>query len=214
MFKKFGLLFLMLGLPVIIYLVYVNIQENNYQKLPVYGPKEAFFVTAGQKYADTAYTRLTVLEKQVERQPNKVLVVSYFQPNDLTNNRLRYRQLARVEDVFKNNPLIWLLNFHPQSDSLLPTYSKPHDKRITFEDADQVKLVAELEKALFVYMPEWKAQHPQMDIRDLSVLVDKQLRVRGFYQTNLRKETDRLMEDIRTLIVEYANTEPKRRGRR
>lgn len=214
MFKKFGLLFLMLGLPVIIYLVYVNIQENNYQKLPVYGPKEAFFVTADQKYADTAYTRLLVLEKQVERQPNKVLVVSYFRTGDLTNNRLRYRQLARVEDVFKNNPLIWLLNFHTKTDSLLPSYSKPHDKRITFEDAEQLKLIAELEKALFVYMPEWKAQHPEMDIRDLSVLVDKQLRVRGFYQTNLRKETDRLMEDIRTLIVEYANTEPKRRGRR
>lgn len=212
MIKKFGLLFLMLGLPAIIYLVYVNMAENNYQKLPVYGPKEAFFMTEEQKYADTVYHTLQPLLKQLERQENKVLVVSLFTPGDLTNNRLRYVQLARVEDVFKNNPLIWLLNVHPMVDSLLPTYSKPHDKRLTFQ-GQELALVRDLEKALMVYMPDWKAQHPEADVRELSLLVDKKLRVRGFYRTNLRKETDRLMEDVRTLIVEYANTEPKRRRR-
>ncbi|MFN3530517.1 MAG: hypothetical protein ACK417_11400 [Bacteroidia bacterium] len=211
MLKKFGLLFLMLGLPAIIYLVYVNIAENNYQKLPVFGPKEAFFVTEGQKYADTAYTHLLPLQKQLERLENKVMVVSYFVPGDLTNNRLRYRQLARVEDVFKENPLIWLLNMHVKSDSLLPTYEgKPYPKRLSFA-SEENRMVNELEQALMVYMPDWKAVYPETDLRELSFLVDKQLRVRGFYKTVLRKETDRLMEDIRTLVVEYANTEPKRR---
>jgi hypothetical protein len=213
MFKKFGLLFLMLGLPAIIYLVYVSIAENNYQKLPVFGPKEAFFITTKQKYADTSYYRLLPLQKQLERQENKVMVVSLFTPGDFTNNRLRYRQLARVEDVFKSNPLIWMLHVHPEVEEELAKYEgKPYIKRLTFE-GQETRLPKELEEALLTLQSEWLQTFPATDVRELSFLVDKQLRVRGFYRTVLRKETDRLMEDIRTLIVEYANTEPKRRRR-
>jgi hypothetical protein len=43
--------------------------------------------------------------------------------------------------------------------------------------------------------------------------VDRQGRVRGFYRGVLKDQTDRLMEDTRTLIAEYANTPNKRRRR-
>jgi len=212
MLKKFGLLFLMLGVPAVLYLVYVSIAENSYQKLPVFGPKEAFFVTAGQKVADTAYHELKVLEKSLERVANRVRVVSLFVPGDEKNNRIRYRQLARVEDVFKDNPLIWTMNFHADGDSALyATWTKSSPKRLTYYAGST--LVDSVEKSLWIYQPDWKGIYPDAQLLELTFLVDKKQRVRGIYKTVLRKETDRLMEDIRTLIVEYANSEPKRRRR-
>jgi hypothetical protein len=212
MLKKFGLLFLMLGVPAVLYLVYVSIAENSYQKLPVFGPKEAFFITAGQKVADTAYHEVKVLEKSLERVNNRVRVVSLFVPGDNKNNRIRYRQLARVEDVFKDNPLIWTMHMHTEGDSaLLASWTKGSPKRLTYYAGNS--LVDSLEKALWLYQPDWKAIYPEAQLHELTFLIDKKQRVRGIYKTVLRKETDRLMEDIRTLIVEYANTEPKRRRR-
>lgn len=212
MLKKFGLLFLMLGVPAVLYLVYVSIAENSYQKLPVFGPKEAFFITAGQKVADTAYHEVKVLEKSLERVNNRVRVVSLFVPGDNKNNRIRYRQLARVEDVFKDNPLIWTMHMHSDGDSALyASWTKTSPKRLTHYANSS--LVDSLEKALWIYQPDWKAIYPEAQLHELTFLIDKKQRVRGIYKTVLRKETDRLMEDIRTLIVEYANTEPKRRRR-
>lgn len=212
MLKKFGLLFLMLGVPAVLYLVYVSIAENSYQKLPVFGPKEAFFITAGQKVADTAYHEVKVLEKSLERVNNRVRVVSLFVPGDNKNNRIRYRQLARVEDVFKDNPLIWTMHMHSDGDSTLyASWTKTSPKRLTHYANSS--LVDSLEKALWIYQPDWKAIYPEAQLHELTFLIDKKQRVRGIYKTVLRKETDRLMEDIRTLIVEYANTEPKRRRR-
>lgn len=212
MLKKFGLLFLMLGVPAVLYLVYVSIAENSYQKLPVFGPKEAFFITAGQKVADTAYHEVKVLEKSLERVNNRVRVVSLFVPGDNKNNRIRYRQLARVEDVFKDNPLIWTMYMHTEGDSsVYASWTKTSPKRLTHY-ADN-PLVDSLEKALWIYQPDWKAIYAEAQLQELTFLIDKKQRVRGIYKTVLRKETDRLMEDIRTLIVEYANTEPKRRRR-
>lgn len=212
MLKKFGLLFLMLGVPAILYLVYVSIAENNYQKLPVFGPKEAFFVTANQKVADTAYHELRVLEKSLERVTNRVRVVSVFVLGDGKNNRIRYRQLARVEDVFKDNPLIWTMHFHSGEDSLAVLgWCKDSPKRLSYFAGSA--FVDSVEKSLWIYQPDWKGIYPDAQLHELTFLVDKKQRVRGMYKTVLRKETDRLMEDIRTLIVEYANTEPKRRRR-
>lgn len=212
MLKKFGLLFLMLGVPAVLYLVYVSIAENNYQKLPVFGPKEAFFVTAGQKVADTAYHELRILEKSLERVNNRVRVVSLFVPGDAKNNRIRYRQLARVEDVFKDNPLIWTMHMHTAEDSLAVVgWAKDSPKRLSYFAG--TPLVDSVEKALWIYQPDWKVIYPDAQLQELTFLIDKKQRVRGMYKTVLRKETDRLMEDIRTLIVEYANTEPKRRRR-
>lgn len=212
MLKKFGLLFLMLGVPAVLYLVYVSVAENNYQKLPVFGPKEAFFVTADQKVADTAYYELKLLEKSLERVQNRVRVVSLFVAGDNKNNRIRYRQLARVEDVFKDNPLIWTMHMHLAEDSTsVAGWAKPSPKRLSYFTGSA--LVDSLEKSLWIYQPDWKAIYSDADLQELTFLIDKKQRVRGIYKTVLRKETDRLMEDIRTLIVEYANTEPKRRRR-
>lgn len=212
MLKKFGLLFLMLGVPAVLYLVYVSIAENSYQKLPVFGPKEAFFITAGQKVADTAFHEVKILEKSLERVNNRVRVVSLFVLGDHKNNRIRYRQLARVEDVFKDNPLIWTMHMHNEGDSsLYESWTKASPKRLTYYAGSP--LVDSLEKALWIYQPDWKVIYPEARLQELTFLIDKKQRVRGIYKTVLRKETDRLMEDIRTLIVEYANTEPKRRRR-
>jgi cytochrome oxidase Cu insertion factor (SCO1/SenC/PrrC family) len=77
------------------------------------------------------------------------------------------------------------------------------------DSADQVQLWQDLR----VFTPDWQRIFHQIPQEDLTLLVDRRGRVRGFYRGVLKDQTDRLMEDTRTLIAEYANT-PNRRRRR
>jgi len=72
---------------------------------------------------------------------------------------------------------------------------------------------AQLWQDLRVYAPDWQGQFKQTPQEGLTLLIDRKRRVRGFYRGVLKDHTDRLMEDTRTLIAEYANT-PNRRRRR
>ncbi len=208
--KKIALLFLLLALPAITYVLYVTFAQNNYKKLPVFGPKEAFTLMEGGK-ADTVYYQLHPLEGVLLEQKNKVMVVSFFPSDNPTDTRLRYRQLSRVEDVFKKNPLVWLIQVAEVPDSSVSSFVTSYPKKVEL-DGRFSPIPALLKERIFKLEPEWKGlakQSPRLE--ELTFLVDHKLRVRGMYRTVIRTETDKLMEDIRTLIVEYANTEPKRR---
>lgn len=207
--KQYGLLFLLLALPALAYIFYVTFAQNNYKKLPVFGPKEAFSFVKGGK-VDTIYYQLHPLEGLLTNQQNKVMVLSFFPEKDVVNNRIRYKQLARVEDVFKKNPLIWLVNVSQVEDSNAAKYKTIFPRKIELENAYS-PVPALLMDKIFTYEPDWVALKKGTRLEELSFLVDHKLRVRGIYRTVIRTETDKLMEDIRTLIVEYANTEPKRR---
>ncbi len=199
----------MLALPALIYILYVNFAQNNYQKLPVFGPKEAFTFVKGGK-PDTIYYQLHPLEGLLTEQKNKVMVLSFFPAGDSVNTRLRYRQLSRVEDVFKKNPLIWLVNVSEQEDSIVARFKTEYPKKIELEDAYS-PVPAQLRERILAFEPDWLQLKKGTRLEELTFLVDHKFRVRGMYRSVIRTETDKLMEDIRTLIVEYANTEPKRR---
>lgn len=207
--KQYVLLFLLLALPAVAYIFYVTFAQNNYKKLPVFGPKEAFSFVKGGK-VDTIYYQLHPLEGLLTNQQNKVMVLSFFPDKDVVNSRIRYKQLARVEDVFKKNPLIWLVNVSQVEDSSTTKYKTIYPRKIELENAYSPVPALLLDK-IFTYEPDWIRLKKGTRLEELSFLVDHKLRVRGIYRSVIRTETDKLMEDIRTLIVEYANTEPKRR---
>jgi hypothetical protein len=208
--SQFLLLFIMLGLPVVIYLAYVNSAENQYHKLPVFGPRSLMPVAVAGGTSDTLYQSMAALIRVADRQPNRVLVVSFFPEGDTNTTRLRYDQLRRVGDVFSENPLVWLMQVHPGMGMTGP-WPEPSDERSLEYVLGQSRLADSLYRQVAVYRADWQLLFPQSRQEEITFLFDRQHRARGFYRTILRKETDRLMEDVRTLIAEYANTEPKRK---
>jgi len=208
--RQLLLLFLMLGLPVVIYLVYVSSAENKYHKLPIFGPRYTMPVAVAGGSADTLYHSIGALIRVADRQPNRVLVVSFFPGADSNTTRLRYAQLSRVGDVFSENPLVWLMQVHPTHQAG-PNPIPPSSERSLEFVLGQSRLSDSLYRQVAIYRADWQSLFPQSQQEEISILFDKQNRARGFYRTILRKEADRLMEDIRTLIAEYANTAPKRK---
>ena len=96
---------------------------------------------------------------------------------------------------------------------------KDLDSAVLFADMQPLERIldsaskADLWRELRVFTPDWQQLFRQIPQEDLTLLVDRQGRVRGFYRGVLKDQTDRLMEDTRTLIAEYANTPNKRRRR-
>ncbi|MFZ9938770.1 MAG: hypothetical protein ACO3GN_00575 [Bacteroidia bacterium] len=208
--RQLLLLFLMLGLPVVIYLVYVNSAENKYHKLPVFGPRYVMPVAVAGSREDSLFHSIASLIRVADRQPNRVLVVSFFPEGDSNITRLRYDQLRRVGDVFSENPLVWLMQVHPKEGSK-SEHTPPSALRNIELAMGQSRLSDSLYRQVAIYRSDWQGMFPQSRQEEMTILFDKQHRARGFYRTILRKETDRLMEDVRTLIAEYANTAPKRK---
>ena len=208
--RQLLLLFLMLGLPVVIYLAYVNSAENQYHKLPVFGPRYTMPVAVAGGSADTLYHSIAALIRVADRQPNRVLLVSFFPEGDTNATRLRYDQLRRVGDVFSENPLVWLLQVHPGQGNASQLQPPSESRSLEFA-LGQSRTSDSLFRQVAVYRSDWQRMFPQSQQEEITILFDKQHRARGFYRTILRKETDRLMEDVRTLIAEYANTAPKRK---
>ncbi|MBM3918596.1 MAG: hypothetical protein FJ344_03710 [Sphingomonadales bacterium] len=208
--RQLLLLFLMLGLPVVIYLAYVNSTENQYHKLPVFGPRYAMPVAVAGENDDTLYHSIAALIRVADRQANRVLVVSFFPEGDSNTTRLRYAQLRRVGDVFSENPLVWMMQVHPTEGNSTNQIPRSEARSLEFV-LGQSRLSDSLYRQVAVYRADWQKLFPQSRQEEITILFDKQHRARGFYRTVLRKETDRLMEDVRALIAEYANTAPKRK---
>ena len=108
--RQYGLLFLMLGLPVVIYLLYVNTAENRYQSLPIYGPRKVLptAVADGKTHPDdTLYFELPGVQEWSMGSINPVNILHLMRYDGPVHRlSLRSTQAARVRDVFRKNPLV------------------------------------------------------------------------------------------------------------
>ncbi|MFZ9680545.1 MAG: hypothetical protein ACO3GL_03655 [Bacteroidia bacterium] len=217
--RQYGLLFLMLGLPVVIYLLYVNTAENRYQSLPIFGPRKVLptAVADGKSHPDdTLFFELPGVRSWTAGSINPVHIVHLVRYDGAVQRLgLRKAQAARIQDVFKKNPLVHQFCLGVKSDEAIGTpkdasrWSPMLPLEQVLDSVDQVQLWQDLR----VFTPDWQRIFHQIPQEDLTLLVDRRGRVRGFYRGVLKDQTDRLMEDTRTLIAEYANT-PNRRRRR
>lgn len=216
--RQYGLLFLMLGLPVVIYLLYVNTAENRYQSLPIYGPRKVLptAVADGKTHPDdTLYFELPGVQEWSMGSINPVNILHLLRYDGPVHRlSLRSTQAARVRDVFRKNPLVHQFCLGVNDGAV-----KNLDSAVLFADMQPLDWSldstskAALWQDLRVFTPDWQQMFRQVPQEDLTLLVDRQGRVRGFYRGVLKDQTDRLMEDTRTLIAEYANTPNKRRRR-
>lgn len=151
----------------------------------------------------------TITQKVIE---NKVFVAEYFFTTCPTICPVMNEQMQRVDAKFKNNNEVRILSFtvDPETDTpaQLKKYSDSHSssKNWYFLTGKKEKLYSLARKSFFVLKPA--AAVNQGDVgsdfihTNNFVLVDKNKRIRGYYDGTSTKEVDQLLKDIDLLLKE------------
>ena len=151
-----------------------------------------------------------VTQKDME---GKVFVVEYFFTTCGTICPKMNQQMQRVQDAYKiqNNFRILSFTVNPEVDSVeqMKRYAEQHgadSKQWFFLTGTREKLYDLARKSFFVLKPA-EAEN-QGDVgsdfihTNNFVLVDKEMRIRGYYDGTNAKEVDELIEDIELLRKE------------
>jgi protein SCO1 len=143
----------------------------------------------------------------------KVFVVEYFFTTCGTICPKMNVQMQRVQEKFRGNENVKILSFtvNPKVDTVeqMKRYADEHNadhSQWYFLTGTQEKLYELARKSFFVLKPA-EAENLGDEGSDFIhtnnfVLVDKQLRIRGYYDGTNPKEVDRLMKGIDILLKE------------
>lgn len=186
--KKALLLFLTIGFPVVIFLFLKGFGDNQYLIPVLYE----------QGLGDSLST--PCLDKKKEQYVvNNELVpqgmkIIHFERMDGPVLKTRLEELERVQDVFFNDESV-TLNTFVNSASIAVKDIQDYDKRIQFLDGFWKR--SELDSTSWANFKYCAMAMTDLDNR--VVLVDKQNRIRGYYNILERDETDRLILELRIL---------------
>lgn len=200
----------------------MKLQQATQRSIPIYNP-----VDIDSSVVDTALRSVghghTIAPFQFTNQYNqsvsladvkgKVFVVEYFFTTCGTICPKMNVQMQRVQKAFENNTKFKILSFtvNPEVDSVsqMKMYAEGH-KAIKgqwhFLTGDKKALYKTARTSFFVLKPA-EAQNLGDTGSDFIhtnnfVLIDKQLRIRGYYEGTSAKEVDRLIKDIPVLLEE------------
>lgn len=190
--KKAVFLFLLIILPVAIFLFLKSFGRNEFT-IPVYY-EQGLGDSLSTPCLDKAQTQYFVQNNLL---PDNKAKVVHFERMDGPLLKLRMEELERVQDVFYNDEDIELLTY-VNNASLDVQAINDYDSRIRFMD--------EFWHRNALDSTEWaKLKFCDMAMTRIDnrvVLVDKQNRIRGYYNITEREETDRLILELRILKTE------------
>lgn len=213
--KFINLFLLIVAAGVFVYAFFVYDNNKPIRYLPVYGEKS--YESKNGK-TDTTYHTIqdfsfvnqdgqTVTQKTVD---NSVYVTDFFFTTCHTICPVMSTQMERVAEKFKGNPEVKFLSHtvDPDIDTVeqLKRYADQHNA-----DASQWMLVTGDKKALYeIARTSYLLDASQGDggpddfIHTQNfALVDKDKRIRGYYDGTDTIEVNRLMKDIELLLAEY-----------
>ena len=218
--KKTGVLFLVLILPVFVYLGLKTFGTNHFS-LPRYVP--AIDSTTGEiKMAKRLNPRWNEAETDTVFQTIPTFSLTDETGKQFDSNRLKgkiYSQLSRVQDTFHQDPEVQLLSISvdPKFDQpeKLAAYAKRFDANrgqwyfLTGEKKVIYPLVLKGFHVPLADASEYDAAIKNPDETFIHserlVLVDKEGVIRGFYDGTDKKDVDRLLVEIKVLKSIYTN---------
>jgi protein SCO1/2 len=149
----------------------------------------------------------TVTEKDYE---DKIYVTDFFFVTCPTICPKMTKQMNRVYDEFKNNQDISFLSHTvmPEADSVpvLNKYAKDlgvYSDKWNFVTGDKKQIYNLARKTYFAAITEGDGGVNDFVHTENFVLVDKDKRLRGFYDGTSKVDVDRLIIDVYALIEEY-----------
>lgn len=188
--------------------------------LPIYGPKEAFMAkdSKGREYEDTAYFSVPdftfvnhngdTIRREIMN--GKVVVVDFFFSTCQSICIDMSRNLKRVQDKFINDRDVLILSYtvDPETDSVPRLFDYAVEKDVNSKmwhllTGDKKEIYKLARNGYFITAMQGDGG-PNDFIHDQKfVLLDKEGRIRGYYDGTNDQSVDRMMDDIQTLLVSY-----------
>ncbi len=220
--KKFLILFVILLVPFLSYW-YLQTGSNNYQHLDVFGPKEPVTKTVnGKAVTDTIYHTMGDFSfigcdsspVTQELFKNKIYITDFFFTTCKTICPKMSNQLMRVQHEFKDDDNIMILSHtvDPEHDTpaVLAAYAKKHNAingKWYFVTGDKKQLYDMARNSYFVTAMDGDGGPDDFIHSEQVVLIDKEKRIRGFYDGTDYNEITRLIDEVKVLRLEYEKKE-------
>jgi protein SCO1 len=214
--STFNKALILLGILLIPSLAYLLITrgKNNYTRLEIFGPREA--VSTGSN--DTLYHTVSSFDLIAENGErfssaaleNKIVVTEFFFATCQTICPKMSMQMKRVQDAYKDDPEIMLLSFtvNPEKDSAeaLASYAKEYNAipgKWKFLTGDKKQIYELARKSFFLTAVEGDGGPDDFIHSEKLVLVDKDKRIRGYYDGTDYESVNLLIDEIKVLKWEY-----------
>jgi protein SCO1/2 len=216
------LLFLVIFFSIGVSVTYFMIRPSDKKILPILNPvdvkkemvdPELLRIGYGHKVGDFSFLNQEGKMISLDDVRGKVFVAEYFFTTCGTICPIMNQQMQRVAQAYATENDFRILSFtvDPKTDTVeqMKRYATAHGadaKKWYFLTGTQEKLYALARKSFFVLKPA-EAEN-QGDVgsdfihTNNFVLVDKQLRIRGYYDGTNPKEVTGLIEDIALLLEE------------
>lgn len=217
--KKIAILVIILALPGFLYYLLQEKGKNRYHPLPVFGPKEAastFHTIRGKQIPDTIYHRVSdfsLLNQNADTvdfytDTVKLSVVNFFYTSCGENCDEILKEMARVRDRFKDNKLIRFISISvdpADKPPVLRKFAEKYDAEVpkwNFLSGDTAVVYSAARKGFLVDALIDSTKAENFIYSPLIMLIDPQKRIRGYYNPKVKEERDKLMDEIKVLIVE------------
>lgn len=214
--KRILVVAVILVVPCIFYLA-IRTGKNNYKRLEIFGPKE-IAATSTNGIPDTIYHTIGNFSltdhygRNISKDlvTNKIYVADFFFATCKTICPKMSDQLERVQDKFKNDSDFVILSHsvNPEGDSVsvLFDYAQKHraikDKWF-FLTGDKKQIYDLARTSYFATAMKGDGGDNDFIHSEQFALIDKEGRIRGFYDGTDRAEVSRLMDEVLVLMNEY-----------
>ncbi|WP_421813696.1 SCO family protein [Flagellimonas sp.] len=215
-YKLFGIIMLALS-AVIVYLFYNALQPK--KMLPVYQPSMVdkslvdstlHYTKKYHKVTDFALVNQNGDTITQENYKGKIYVADFFFTTCLTICPIMTKNMGEVQEAIQDDPNIMLLSHSvtPQIDTVaqLKRYALEKgviDRKWNLVTGDKKQIYELARKSYLAVKNDGDGGPFDMIHTENFILVDKEKRIRGFYDGTDRKEIDKLLEDIKILEASY-----------
>lgn len=215
-YKLFGIV--MLGLSaVIVYLFYNALQPK--KMLPIYQPSMVdkslvdstlHYTKKYHKVADFALLNQNGDTITQENYKDKIYVADFFFTTCLTICPIMTKNMTEIQDALLDDPNIMLLSHSvtPEIDTVaqLKRYALEKgvvDSKWNLVTGDKKQIYELARKSYLAVKNDGDGGPFDMIHTENFILVDKEKRIRGFYDGTNREDIDKLLEDIKILEASY-----------
>jgi len=215
-YKMFGIVMLVLS-GIIVYLFYDALQPK--KMLPVYQPSMVdkslvdstlHYTKKYHKVADFSLVNQNGETITQEDYKDKIYVADFFFTTCLTICPIMTKNMGEVQEAIKDDPNIMLLSHSvtPQIDTVaqLKRYALEKgviDSKWNLVTGDKKQIYELARKSYLAVKNDGDGGPFDMIHTENFILVDKEKRIRGFYDGTDREEIDRLLGDIKILEASY-----------
>ncbi|SEL68412.1 SCO family protein [Parapedobacter koreensis] len=218
--KKLIILAAILILPGFLYYLLEKKGENRYKTLPIYGEKVLTGTSSrrmGKEIPDTLFHHIppfSLVNQQAKEIPvlandSTVVVVNFFYSRCASFCAQMNDEMNRVAERFANNELV---NFYTitvdtlyDTPEVLREYAKgyqPETKKWHFLTAGKDDVFHIARNGFLVDAVQDTTKAASFIHSASLILVDSQRRIRGYYDASQKKEVDRLIDEVKLLLVE------------